>query len=144
MKRIPSLIVKWLALTLAGSGMLAISLQAQSDSAVTASIPFPFTVGTQSIAPGTYEFSLVSSQFLLSVRNVRNGHQEFFIVHPEQENALHPRGRVVFQKSEDARRLDEIHFPGADSFAQLTLSQHPTAIEAATSSPGDTVSVAQR
>lgn len=71
MKQISSLIVKSLVSILIGSGTLAINLQAQSALAMTVGVPFPFTVGTQRMASGAYEFSLVSSEFLVSVLNVK-------------------------------------------------------------------------
>ena len=144
MKRISSLIAKSLVSILIGSGSLAMNLQAQSDLAMTISIPFQFTVGTHSMEPGTYEFSLVSSPFLVSVLNVKTGHQEMFPVRPAQQLAVEERGHLKFQNSHACRVLDEIHFPGTDRFVELTQRQGVASI-AAKSSPASTpVSVAQR
>ncbi|HEX4066128.1 MAG TPA: hypothetical protein VHZ09_08880 [Acidobacteriaceae bacterium] len=49
---------------LIGSGTFAVDLQAQNDLPMTVRIPFPFIMDSHSIAPGTYQFSLVSGQFL--------------------------------------------------------------------------------
>jgi len=84
-KRIMSLIVKSLVTFLLGCGSLAKPLQAQTDLAMTASIPFAFTAGTQIIPPGTCQFSFVSSRFLLRMADVEMGHKKLFPVHPEQQ-----------------------------------------------------------
>jgi hypothetical protein len=73
MTRFTSLAAKSLVTFLIAGGTLATNLQAQSDVAITARVPFPFTVGKHSIEPGTYQFSLLTSQFLLSVVNVKPG-----------------------------------------------------------------------
>jgi hypothetical protein len=144
MKRISSLIAKSLVTILIGSGTLAINLQAQSDLAMTASIPFPFTVGTQSMAPGTYEFSLVSSQFLVSVRNVKTGHQEMFPVRPGQQLAVEQCGRLKFRNSNARSILSEVHFPGTDRFSEVDQGHGIGSIEAKNPSTDSSISVAQR
>lgn len=119
MKRIPSLLIKSLITILIGSGILATNLQAQSVVAVTASIPFPFTVGAQRIEPGTYRFSLVSDQFLLSVLNVKTGDIKMFTVRPEQQRAVKQEVGLIFRNSAGGRVLNEVHFPGTDTFSEL-------------------------
>jgi hypothetical protein len=142
MKRVTSLIAKSLV-TLIGSGALAINLQAQIDT-ITVSIPFPFTMGTQSIAAGTYRFGLVSSPFLLSVLNVKTGHEEVFDVRPERQRGFEPRGRLIFRKSEGYSVLNEVHFPGDDTFSELIQRHGAKRTEARGSSPSNAVSVGQR
>lgn len=144
MKRISSLIAKLLMSILIGSGTLAINLQAQSDLAMTASIPFPFTVGTHVMAPGTYEFSLVSSQFLVSVLNVKTGHQEMFSVRPVQQLAVEQRGGLRFRNSEARSVLSEIHFPGTDRFSEVGQRHSTGSVKAKSSPAAETMSVAQR
>jgi hypothetical protein len=144
MKRILSLIAKSLAIILIGSGALATNLQAQSDVAVTASVPFPFTVGTHNMAPGTYEFSLDSSQFLVSVVNVKTGHREMFPVRPGQQLAVEQRGRLKFRNSKARSALSEIHFPGTDRFSEVDQRHGIGTIEAKNSSTDSSISVAQR
>jgi hypothetical protein len=144
MKRISSLIAKSLMSILIGCGTLAINLQAQSDLAMTASIPFPFTMGTHNMAPGTYEFSLVSSQFLVSVLNVKTGHQEMFRVRPVKELAVEQRGGLRFRNSEDRSMLSEIHFPGTDRFSEVGQRHGTGSIKAKSSPAAETISVAQR
>jgi hypothetical protein len=125
-------------------GTLAISLQAETESAVTADIPFPFTVGTQTIAPGTYVFRLVSGSFLLSVRNVKSGHPEMFGVRPEQEFAAKPHGRLVFLKCGDADVLNEVHFREADIFIEVRQPHCDARIETKRVTPSAPIAVAQR
>lgn len=144
MKRILSLIAKSLVMILIVSGTLEINLQAQSNLAVTASIPFPFTVGAHDMAPGTYEFSLASSQFLVSVVNVKTGHQEMFPVRPVQQRAVEQSGCLRFRKSEARSALSEIHFPGTDRFSELGQRHGTGSIEANSSPAAETISVAQR
>jgi hypothetical protein len=144
MKLITSSVVRSLATVLIGCGTLAGNLQAQSDSSVTVSVPFPFTVGTQSIAPGTYQFRLLSSQFLLSVLNVKTGAREMFAVHPERQSAFEQQGRAVFHSSEGRSALSQIYFPGSDTFSEVSQRHEARRLEAKRSSTDNTISVAQR
>ena len=144
MKRISSLIVKSLVGILIGSGALASNLQAQSDLAITVNIPFPFTVGTKSMAPGTYEFSQASGEFLVSVINVKTGHQEIFPVRPIQQPAVAQKGSLKFRNSDAYSVLREIHFPGADRFSEVDQRHAVGTIESKRSPASTSISVAQR
>lgn len=144
MKRIMSVMMRSLLVVLIGGGAFATSLEAQSENAMTVSIPFQFNVGRQSIAPGTYRFSLAPNLFEISIVDVKNGHAEMFAVIPERERVLKPGGRVVFQQREDHRALNEVHFPGGDFFIQVIQPHGVRQIMAKKSLPGDSVSVAQR
>jgi hypothetical protein len=84
-----------------------------------ASVPFPFTVGTQEMAPGTYEFTLVFSQFLVSVLNVKTWDHEIFPVRPGQQLAVEQGGRLKFRNSNARSILSEIHFPVTDRFSEV-------------------------
>lgn len=141
MKRITSLVIKSLITILIGGGF-ATTLQAQSERAVTVRIPFQFTVGTQSIAPGTYKVSMASSPFEIAIVDVRNGHRKLFSVLPEQGRTPEPLGRLVFEKREGGRVLSEVHFPGTDTFIEVI--QPRGRVRAKRSLPSDSVSVAQR
>jgi hypothetical protein len=143
MKLIPSLVIQSLIATLMGSGMLAEKMQAQSDIAITASISFPFTVGTQRIAPGTYRFRLISP-FDLSVMNVKTGDIEMFAVRPEKQRAFEQHGRLIFRSSAGSDVLNEVHFPGADTLSELIQRRGVGRMEAKKSSTTDSASVAQR
>ncbi|MGC2300055.1 MAG: hypothetical protein WA476_14710 [Acidobacteriaceae bacterium] len=119
MNRIPSLIVKSLVTLLLGSGALAANLQAQIDLSMTATIPFPFTVGIHPVPAGTYRFGLASSPFFLSVLDVKTGHEQIFFVSPQKERAFEPHGRLIFRNSEGSIALSQIRFPGTDMFSAI-------------------------
>lgn len=143
MTRFQSLVTRSFVTFLVGSAALAVNLHAQDES-VTVSIPDPFTVGTQEMMPGTYQFSLQSSQFLLSVTNVRTGDEELFDVRPEQQRIVEQRGHLIFRNSAGRTVLNEIHYPGTNTFSEL-IQPHPGArFERARSSRGKTACVAQR
>jgi hypothetical protein len=144
MTRFTSLVVKSLAPLLIAGGTLATNLQAQSDDAITVRVPFPFTVGTRSIAPGTYRFSLLSGHFLLSVLDVKTGDVEMFNVRPEGQRAVEQYGRLVFNNSEERSVLNEVHFPGTSVFSEVIQRRGGGRIEAKKSSPDNSISVAQR
>ena len=143
MNRFRSLITRSLITLLIGSGALAMNLNAQSD-AITVSVPFPFTVGTQSLAPGTYQFSLSSSRFLLSVTNVKTGDSEMFDVHPDQQRASERRGRLTFRKTEGRSVLNEVHFPGTNLFSELIQPRPDARMETARLSTGKSSCVTLR
>jgi hypothetical protein len=143
MTQFTSLVVKSLVTLVIGSGTLITNLQAQSGT-VAVRVPFPFTVGTQSFAPGTYQFSLLSSQFLLSVVNVKTRDMEMFNVRPEQQRAVDQHGRLVFRNSEEGGVLNEIHFPGTRMFSEVIQRRGAGKIEAKNSSTDSSISVAER
>lgn len=119
MKRISLLVVKSLIAAAVVTGPVALTLQAQSNLEITANIPFPFTVGTRSITPGSYQFSLIGTPFLLSVLNVKTGHQELFPVHPGSQQAFESNGCLTFQKSGTSSVLTDVHFSGTDTLTEV-------------------------
>ena len=144
MKRIISFAVKSLLAILIGGMLLATRLHAQNDLVMTVSIPFPFTVGALTMAPGSYQFSLVSSQFLLSIRNVKTGEEELFEARPEQGAVLKSRTGLVFRTYKRARVLNEVHFSETDTFTQVVQLRHVGRDGVKSPSPNTPVSVAQR
>jgi hypothetical protein len=144
MSKFKSFVVPSLVTLLMSSATLATNLHAQNDDAITVRVPFSFTVGTQSIAPGTYQFSLNYSQFLLSVFNVKTGDREMFNVHPEPQRGTEQRGRVVFRNDEQSTILNEVHFPGTELFSEVIQRHGAGRIEAKRSSTDDLISIAQR
>ena len=128
MTRLMPLFVKSLSVIFIAGGILATNLQAQSNE-ITVSVSFPFAVGSHNLAPGTYRFSLMSSEFLLSVVDVKTGNRQIFDVHPEQQNSAEQRGRLIFRKSAGRRILNEIHFPGADTFSETIAPRPATSTE---------------
>jgi hypothetical protein len=134
MTKFTSLVVTSLVTLLIDSATLAPNLQAQGDDAITLRVPFSFTVGTESIAPGTYQFSLLSSQFLLSVVNVKTGDTEIFTVRPERQRVPDQHGRLVFRNSEGSSVLNEVHFPGAGLFSEVIQRRDDRRLETKRSS----------
>lgn len=143
MKPIRSLTARLLVILLIGGGAFAIPLQAQDDAAVTVSIPFPFTVGAANLAPGTYQFTLVS-QILLSVTDVKTGHEQVFLVRPDRQRAFEAHARLLFGISEGHRSLNEVHFPGTDRFSDVIQRHNTRTIEAKKSTATQSMTVAQR
>lgn len=143
MNRSFAVLILRLVTILIGGATLATNLQAQSDP-ITLHIPFPFTLGEQNIAPGTYEFSLESNQFLLSVLDVRTGKLKIFEVHPEQQRAIEQHGRLVFSDSIDGSVLNEVHFPGTSIFSEVIYRRHADRASAKKMPPDDSVVVAAR
>ena len=144
MKRFTSLVAQSLVTFLIAGGTIASTLHAQSNDAITVRVPFPFTVGTQNLAPGTYQFSLPSSPFALSVLNVKTGDLETFNVHPEQQRAIEQNGRLVFRNYEDGSVLSEIHFAGTGVFSEVIERRSSGTTEAKRSSPDGSITIAQR
>ncbi len=142
MKLFTPLFRKLLFALLIACGAFATNVQAQND-AITVSVPFPFTVGSQSIGPGTYEFSLVSGQFVLSVADMKTGHMTMFNVLPKRQGSVEERGRLTFGNVQGRRILNEVHFPGTDTFSELT-QRRAKRTEPTRSSTAHSVSMAQR
>jgi hypothetical protein len=109
MKRMISVIVKSLIAILISGAPFALAAHAQDDSAITAKVPFAFSVGNHEIAAGTYQFQLTSDRFQLSVRNVLTGNEQIFVTHPEKEREVTLHGRLMFQVCDGRIYLAEIH-----------------------------------
>jgi hypothetical protein len=144
MKRISLLVVKSLIAAAVVTGPAALTLQAQSSLEITANIPFPFTVGTRSITPGSYQFSLIGSPFLLSVLNVKTGHQELFPVHPGSQQAFESNGCLTFQTSDRSSVLTNLHFPGTDTLTEVNQRHGARGTESTLCSKSEPLSVALR
>jgi hypothetical protein len=144
MNRVTSFAVKSFVAVLIGSGTLASNVQAQVDRSMTTSIQFPFTVGTQAIPPGTYQFSLTSSPFLLSVLNVKTGHEQVFFVRPEKQRAFQSYGRLIFSGSEGCSALSQIHFPGTNTFSEIDQRHNAAKFAAKKCSADNSIDLAQR
>jgi hypothetical protein len=144
MNRLTSIAVKSLVAIVIGSGTLASNLQAQVDLSMTTSISFPFTVGTETIPPGTYQFSLSSSPFLLAVLNVKTGHEQVFFVRPEEQQKFQSYGRLIFSGPEGCSTLTQIHFPGTNTFSEVTQPHTIAKADARRCPVGHSIAVAQR
>jgi hypothetical protein len=144
MKRMTSVIVKSLFAILISGGPLALGAHAQDDSAITANVPFAFSVGSQEIAAGSYKLRLTSDRFQLSVRNVLTGNEQIFAVRPEVERKFTSEGRLMFQVCDGRIYLAEIHVPGTNRFSETVSGGVGGGAGAAACSKGNSTVVALR
>jgi len=144
MKRLSLLAVPSLAAVLLVGGSFAPNLQAQSELAITVTVRNAFTAGTETFAPGTYRFSQAFDPMVLSVVNVKTGGERLFSVFPARQAATEEQGYVVFRKSGEGSVLDQVHFPGTDTFSEFVHKPGQERIVANKSSAQKTVSIAQR
>ena len=142
MTRFTSLVTRSLATLLIAGGTMSMNSQTQDD-AIIVSVPFPFTVGTQTVAPGTYRFSAGSSPFLLSMVNVRTGDMQMFTVHPERQRATEERGHLTFGRFADRSVLNEVHFPGTNEWSELVQPRRVQRMEAKQHTSDSAVAMAQ-
>lgn len=112
MKRPASLTIQLLLAIFFGS-VLATNLNAQISLPMTVTIPFPFTLDKQEMTPGTYKLSLVSDPLLLSIVNLKNGHEKFFAVSRDYQTSIESRGRLLFHPADGSKQLYEMYFPGS-------------------------------
>lgn len=143
MKRMTSLILKSLSTILVSGGLLA-TAHAQYDPGITVDIPFAFSADGQQIAAGTYQLQLISSNFLLSVRNVNTGNEQFIGVHPEEDRKVTSVGRLIFQVCEGRSYLTQIHIPGGNLFSETVDGPRQKDAEARTCAKDDSIIVAAR
>jgi hypothetical protein len=143
MKRIPSHFMRSLAIFLIASGPLAVHLKAQSDHSITASIPFPFTAGTQTMAPGTYRFEQMGA-YEVSILNVKTGVKQIFSVHPGSQRTLAQHERVIFRIRAKRSFLSEVDFSGTGMLVNLSRSAVQEEMKAVQPLPRNSVLVAQR
>ena len=144
MKRINSIIVGSLFAILILGSPFAAKLHAQDDLGVVFSVPFTFSVDGHNIAAGNYKLSLVSSQFMMSIRNLKTGDLQIFSVHPEQERAIESRGHLVFSGCGDHRYLAEFHVPGTNIYSMTITPGRVKNAEAKRCPTTDSVFLAAR
>ena len=143
MKRITSIIVGSLFAILISGGLLT-TAHAQYDPGIIVNIPFAFSVEGQDIAAGTYRLQLMSSSFLMSIRNVNTGKEQIITVRPEEDRNVVSQGRLIFQLCEGYSYLTEIHVSGTKLFSETRDRRRPKDAEAGTCSKEDSVTVAVR
>jgi hypothetical protein len=144
MKRIHSTIVGSLFAILIMGGPFAARLHAQDDLGVVFSVPFAFSVDGHTITAGNYKFNLDSSQYLMSIRNLKTGDLQIFSVHPEQERAIGSRGHLVFNGCGDYRYLTEFHIPGTNLYSMTMTPGRVKNAEAKACPTSDSVFLAAR
>jgi hypothetical protein len=144
MKRIHSIIAGSLFAILIMGSPFAERLHAQDGLGVVFSVPFAFSVDGHNITAGTYKLNLVSSQYLMSIRNLKTGDLEIFSVHPEQEHAIESRGHLVFNGCGDHRYLTEFHIPGTNLYSSTMTPGRVKNAEAKACPTTDSVFLAAR
>jgi hypothetical protein len=144
MKRMTSVIVKSLFVILISGGPLALAAHAQDDSAITANVPFAFSVGNQEIAAGTYQLRLTSDRFQMSVRNMLTGKEQLFLVKPEVERKVTSRGRLMFRVCDGHSYLAEIHISGTTLFSETVNGRAQRCADATTGAKENSTIVALR
>jgi hypothetical protein len=145
MKRINSIIAGSLfAILIIGGGPLAARLHAQDDPGVSFSIPFAFSLDGQNVAAGSYKLNLVSSQFMMSIRNLKTGDLQYFSVHPQEERAIEAHGRLVFDGCGGHRYLAEFHVPGTNTYSMTMTPGRVKNAEAKACPTTDSVFLAAR
>jgi hypothetical protein len=100
------------------SAIFGVSAHAAARQAIIVTTPFNFSVDNQHYAAGTYEFALLSDQFLC-IRNVKSGSKEFFLIRPDQDGPLGAKGKLVFRNSNGHRILESVYVPGTDMSVAL-------------------------
>src|ERR1700733_4374007 len=94
------------------AGLGAHSVSAQS---ITATTPFPFCVNNQPYPMGSYRFTLLS-EWILSIRNMKDGGQSLFPVHPEvggPQRRVASADGVTFRNYQGLRELKDVHVAGS-------------------------------
>jgi len=144
MKRITSIIAGSLFTVLIASGTFPTNLHAQSEPGLIFSVPFAFSTNGHHIPAGTYQVTLDSSQFLISIRNIKTGNKQLFSVRPEQRGAITERGVLVFHNCGERKDLTEFHIPGTDAYSATMMPHGAGNIEANNCRANDTMTLAAR
>ena len=144
MKRITSIVAGLLLAILISGGTLAADLHAQNEPGLIFSVPFPFSTNGHLIPAGTYEVILDSSQFLMSIRNIKTGNKQLFSVRPEQRGAIAEHGLLVFHSCGARKDLTEFHIPGTDVYSATMMPHGSRNIETNNCRANDTMTLAAR
>lgn len=144
MKRIRSIIVGSLFGLLIMSSPFAARLNAQDESGAVFTVPFAFSVDGHNIDAGSYELKLVSSEYMISVRDLKTGALQFFSVHPDQQRKFETRDRLVFNGCGDHRYLTEFHIRGTNLFSSTNTPGRVKDAEAKACPATDAVFLAAR
>ena len=116
MKRRSMMAALLLAVLMVGGASEA-RLNAQDGLGEIFTVPFAFTADGHEIQAGTYEIRRDSSQFLLSIQNLKTGEKQLFSVRPEQRSAVPARGLLVFHGCGERKELSEFHIRGTSLYS---------------------------
>jgi|GEM_PF-1326293 len=144
MKRITSIVAGSLLAILIAGGTLAANLHAQNEPGLIFVVPFQFSTNGHPIPAGTYQVTLDSSQFLMSIRNIKTGDKQLFNVRPEQRGTIAERGVLVFHKCGARKDLTEFHIPGTDVYSATMMPHVAKNIETNDCRANDNLTLAAR
>ena len=100
------------------SGIFALGTQTGTAQSIVATVPFAFSAGDQPFPAGTYQFTALS-EWSLSIRNVKDGGEKFFTVHPKQDRSRASRDGIVFHNSKGQKKLEAVYLRESDMGAEL-------------------------
>ncbi len=132
-----------LAITFAG-GSFGRRATAQDAWGEIFTVPFAFSADGHEVQPGTYEIRRDSSQFLLSIENVKTGEKQMFSVRPEQHSTVPGKGLLVFERCGERRELSEFHVRGTNLFSATIDSKPRKNSDSESCSQSNTVTIAAR
>jgi hypothetical protein len=144
MKRVRSVMAAALMAVLLVGGGLEAKLKAQLGPGEIFTVPFAFTADGHEIQAGTYEVRRDSSEFLISIRNLKTGDKQLFSVRPEQRTSVPAEGILVFQGCGERKELSEFHIRGSNFFSATIDSRRKTSPEVEGCSHSNTVTLAAR
>lgn len=122
MKRFTMMMGALLLAVLMLGGASEAKLNAQIGPGEIFTVPFAFTADGHEIQAGTYEIRRDSSQFLLSIQNLRTGEKQLFNVRPERRSAVPARGLLVFHGCGERKELSEFHVRGTNFYSAAIVS----------------------
>lgn len=132
-----------LAVTFTG-GLFEARANAQEAMGEIFTVPFEFTADGHEVQAGTYEIRRESSQFLLSIENVKTGEKQLFSIRPEQRSAVPSKGLLVFRQCRERKQLSEFHVRGTNLYSStIDLTRRENSELESCSQPG-TVTLAAR
>ena len=129
---------------LVGGGASEAKLNAQSGPGEIFTVPFAFAAQGHEIQAGTYEVRRDSSQFLITISNVKTGEKQMFSVRPEGRSAVPQKGLLVFQGCGDRKELGEFHVRGTNLYSTMIESRRKNSPEVEGCSREETVTLAAR
>lgn len=144
MKQVSSIMAGLLMVATFATGSLGATAAAQDATGEIFTVPFAFTADGHEIQPGTYEIRRESSQFLLSIENVKTGEKELFSARPEQRAAVPAKGLLVFQRCGERKELSEFHTRGTNLYSATMDAKLRKSLELESCSRSNTVTVAAR
>jgi len=97
-----------LSLLLVLASLLPAGAQVRMYQAIGADVPFKFTVGERSFAPGHYDFILVGAG-LIAVRDHHRHLVASLVTRSSEEAKPSERTRLVFDRSKKKARLEKIY-----------------------------------